>query len=193
MYYRRHLPHWQRDRTPLFVTWRLFSSLPTALLKSRQRELNPGKAFMMIDRELDKAAYGPTWLREARVAKVIVDALEFGEQTQKMYRLHSFVVMSNHVHMLIRPFIELPRITKVIKGFTAREANKILRRTGQRFWQDESFDHWVRNEDEFYRIVRYIENNPVRAGLVSRPEDWQWSSAWRRRTDIPVCLGSNLP
>ena len=117
MYYRTpsSLATWSN---PLFVTWRLFSSLPTALLKSRQRELNPSKAFMMIDRELDKAAYGPTWLREARVAKLIVDALEFGEQTQKMYRLYSFVVMSNHVHILIAHFIELPRITKAIKGFT---------------------------------------------------------------------------
>jgi REP element-mobilizing transposase RayT len=180
MYYHRHLPHWQRGETPLFLTWRLANSLPTVLLKSRER--NAGKAFIMIDRELDKAAYGPTWLRDARIAQLIVESLEFGEQPQEMYRLHSFVVMSNHVHILIRPYIDLPRITKAIKGFTAREANKILRRTGQRFWQDESFDHWVRNEEEFYRIVRYIENNPVKAGLVGCPEDWPWSSARRRTT-----------
>jgi putative DNA methylase len=64
-----------------------------------------------------------------------------------------------------------------LKGFTAREANKILRRTGEPFWQRESYDHWVRDEQEFGRIRAYIENNPVRAGLVARAEDYPWSSA----------------
>jgi REP element-mobilizing transposase RayT len=85
--------------------------------------------------------------------------------------------MSNHVHILIWPKVVLPTITKSIKGFTARKANIILDRTGKRFWQDESFDHLVRNEDEFYRIKKYIEHNPVKAGLVDRPEEWSWSSA----------------
>jgi REP element-mobilizing transposase RayT len=69
------------------------------------------------------------------------------------------------------------KITKSIKGFTAREANRILRRTGERFWQDESYDHWIRNENEWNRIVRYTELNPVAAGLVETPEQWPWSSA----------------
>jgi len=68
-----------------------------------------------------------------------------------------------------------------LKGYTAREANRILGRTGQHFWQEESFDHWSRDEDEFFRIIAYIENNPVKAGLVTRPEDWQWSSAAERK------------
>jgi type I restriction enzyme R subunit/putative DNA methylase len=53
----------------------------------------------------------------------------------------------------------------------------LLHRTGERFWQDESFDHWVRSEGEFIRIQKYIENNPVKAGLVAKAEDWPWSSA----------------
>jgi putative transposase len=88
--------------------------------------------------------------------------------------------MSNHVHILIWPKALLPEITKAIKGFTAREANRVLGRTGQKFWQDESFDHAVRSEDEFYRIMRYIERNPVKAGLVESPEQWPWSSAARK-------------
>ncbi|HEX8847496.1 MAG TPA: hypothetical protein VF791_22830, partial [Pyrinomonadaceae bacterium] len=67
--------------------------------------------------------------------------------------------------------------TKTIKGFTAREANKLLNLTGQPFWQDESYDRWVRDETELKRIIRYIEHNPVSAGLVAKPEDWPWSSA----------------
>ena len=68
---------------------------------------------------------------------------------------------------------------KSLKGFTARKANVILGRTGQPFWQDESFDHWVRDEVEFARVVSYIERNPVTAGLVKDPGDWRWSSARR--------------
>jgi len=88
--------------------------------------------------------------------------------------------MSNHVHILIWPKALLPEITKAIKGFTAHEANRVLDRTGKKFWQDESFDHAVRSEDEFYRIMRYIERNPVKAGLVESPEEWPWSSAVRK-------------
>ncbi len=64
-----------------------------------------------------------------------------------------------------------------MKGFTARQANSLLHRTGEPFWQHESYDHWVRNHDEFCRIEAYIENNPVRAGLVLEPGDYPWSSA----------------
>jgi putative transposase len=179
MYYRRHLPHWQPSATSLFVTWRLAGSLPASVVKFRQRETDPGKSFLAFDRELDKGAFGPTWLKDPRVAQLVVEALELGANKLELFKLYSFVVMSNHVHVLVRPRVPLARIMKSIKGFTAREANKLLSRTGESFWQDESFDHWVRNEDEFYRIVRYIENNPVKAGLVARPEDWPWSSASR--------------
>ena len=60
----------------------------------------------------------------------------------------------------------------------AAAANLLLSRTGESFWQSESFDHWVRNAGEMSKIVRYIENNPVTAGLTTRAEDHRWSSAW---------------
>lgn len=85
--------------------------------------------------------------------------------------------MSNHAHILIWPKTYMSTITKSIKGYTARECNRVLARTGENFWQDESFDHAVRNPEEFWRIKTYIERNPVKAGLVARPEDWAWSSA----------------
>ncbi|MDQ3667994.1 MAG: transposase [Acidobacteriota bacterium] len=100
-----------------------------------------------------------------------------------LYTLWAYVVMANHVHVFLKPKGDatIDRITKQLKGFTAREANLFLGRTGQKFWQDESFDHWSRDKDEFSRIVKYIENNPVKAGLVKRPEDWPWSSAAERK------------
>jgi REP element-mobilizing transposase RayT len=79
----------------------------------------------------------------------------------------------------LTPIEPLETLAPQIKGATARQANVILSRTGHRFWQDESFDHWVRNPAEWQKIKSYIERNPVTAGLVSRPEDWPWSSASR--------------
>jgi REP element-mobilizing transposase RayT len=64
-----------------------------------------------------------------------------------------------------------------VKNTSARKANLILGRTGMPFWQDESYDHWVRDAKEFDRIARYIEWNPVKAGLVEQVELWPWSSA----------------
>ena len=78
---------------------------------------------------------------------------------------------------MITPFVEVSKITHALKRFTARSANQILGLTGQPFWQDESYDHLVREDPEFDRIVRYIENNPVKAGFVAQPEDFTWSSA----------------
>jgi len=87
--------------------------------------------------------------------------------------------MANHVHLLLRPKINVPKITRSLKGVTARAANLILRRTGQPFWQDESFDHWIRDDRDFTKTLHYIEHNPVAAGFVPTPQDWPWSSARR--------------
>jgi len=85
--------------------------------------------------------------------------------------------MANHVHVLLCPKINPSRLLQSLKGSTAREANRTLSRTGEPFWQAESYDHWVRHEREHLRISASIENNPVKAGLVGRAEDYPWSSA----------------
>jgi putative transposase len=128
-----------------------------------------------MDAELDKAEHGPRWLKEAAVAACVVDAIRRGERTLGQYVVHAFVVMPNHVHLLMEPRVSLARITNGLKGVSARDANRVLGRTGEPFWQDESFDHWVRDAGEFERIRNYIIQNPVRAGLVGRPEEWPWS------------------
>jgi type I restriction enzyme R subunit/putative DNA methylase len=138
----------------------------------------PGKAFVAMDRELDKAATGPRWLLDERVAKCTVDTLRYGAAELDLYELRAWVLMANHVHILIDPKADLSKITKSIKGFSARRATAILGFTGQPFWQEESYDHWARGLEESEKIVRYIEQNPVSAGLARRVEDWRWSSAW---------------
>jgi len=73
----------------------------------------------------------------------------------------------------------LAKILHSVKSYTANQANRLLGRSG-RFWQDESYDHWVRNDTELARIVDYIAANPVRANLVEEPKDWLFSSAHDR-------------
>ncbi len=93
------------------------------------------------------------------------------------YDLHAWVIMPNHVHLLITPLTEAALFLRRLKGFSARRANESLGQTGQPFWQDESYDHLVRSGEEYRRVARYISNNPVKAGLVQSIEEFPWSSA----------------
>jgi REP element-mobilizing transposase RayT len=126
---------------------------------------------------MDSAHSGPTWLKQPAIAAQVVGTLLVAEHKWGLYQLFAWVVMSNHVHVLLRPNKKLADVTRAIKKTSAKEANLILGRTGKPFWQDESYDHWVRDAREFDRIAAYIEWNPVRAGLVEQVEDWPWSSA----------------
>ena len=130
-----------------------------------------------MDQKLGEAAIGPRWLEDERVAKRVVATLHYGARQLGLYELRAWVLMVNHVHILIYPTAPISRVTKAIKNFSARQANAVLGRTGLPFWQDESYDHWARGPEEIEKIVRYIEENPVVAGLVQRVEDWRWSSA----------------
>ena len=173
--YRRRLPHVQPDDSQLFLTWRLWGSF----VKPREPAVcaTPGRAFLEADRVLDQASQGPTWLKDPRVARLVAEAIRIGEQERHFYKLAAWVIMSNHVHLLISPTKPLPTITRWLKGSTAYQANKLLGRTGRPFWRDESFDHWVRSDQQLAGIAWYIENNPVKAGLCASPELWPWSSA----------------
>jgi REP element-mobilizing transposase RayT len=204
---RGYLPHVKREGAVYFVTYRLADSLPQEVLlkfeseraerrnrffaqqEARKRlgesvrieedleeiELDFGR---QVERFLDTGC-GECWLRRPEVANLVASALRFFEGQR--YRLDEWVVMPNHVHAVVWPMPNqtLSAILQSWKRFTAREANKILRRTGQPFWQPESFDHWIRNDQEHARFCRYVQMNPVNAGLCSSPEEWHWSSAWR--------------
>jgi putative transposase len=131
-----------------------------------------------MDRLLDQARCGPTFLRQPVIAEVVLASIEYGASIGH-YQLHSFAIMSNHAHLLITPQVGVAKLVGSLKASTARRANLLLHRIGQPFWQDESYDHLVRSGDEFRRIQRYIENNPVAACLVAKPEEYAWSSAGR--------------
>jgi len=176
-FYVRTLPHWQPPGKDIFITWRLHGSLP-ATSNIPENAGSAGKRFRMYDRILDRATTGPHWLEDPFIAESVISAFLKGHE-QKMFRLHAYVLMVNHVHLLLEPLSPVPRITHLIKASTAREANRILDLTGNRFWQDESFDHWIRNTGQWNRVRSYIVGNPVAAGLVKKPEQWPWSSAAR--------------
>ena len=188
--YRRHLPHWQPEHVFVFLTWRLAGTLPRFRLRPAGFPVarpTPGRAFLAVDRRADQATSGPLWLGDPRVERLVRDILQAGEEERGWYRLRAWVILPNHVHVLLLPYRPLALITRWIKGSTARQANRILGRTGHSFWQDESYDHWVRSAGELEQIVRYIEGNPVAAGLVRAVEQWPWSSAtWTGETSCPT-------
>ena len=167
----------------MFFTWRLRDSLPPG--RSFPPSGSSGRAFVTVDRLLDNACVGPLYLRQSEIAAVVTEAINYHARNLR-YQLHAYVVMANHVHLLVTPLVDVSKLLQSQKRFTAREANRLLGQTGQAFWQDESYDRLVRDEDEFQRIVRYVEWNPVSAGLVARPEEFLWSSAGRPIDNRPA-------
>ena len=114
-------------------------------------------------------------MRRLEIAALVQEnLLHFDAQR---YRLLAWVVMPNHVHALIETLqTPLAEILHGWKSFTSKAANRLLQREGE-FWQTEYFDRFIRDEDHFGKVVRYIENNPVKAGLVKLPEEWRFGSA----------------
>jgi len=182
--YRRRLPHYHPDDAYLFLTWRLFGSLPAkadSLLYA-----TPGQAFAAQDRVLGRRASGPLWLKDPQVADLVSNTILVGDCERRFYSLVAGVVMPNHVHLLILPWVATPVLMRWLKGSTARAANQILGRTRQPFWQDESYDHYFRSSSQLSRTIAYIEQNPVSAGLVGSAERWRWSSAgWQATPPAP--------
>jgi REP element-mobilizing transposase RayT len=187
--YRRRLPHYHPDHAYLFLTWRLWGTLPA---KAASRAYpTAGHAFVAQDRALDRHCPGPIWLQDARIGDLVARAIVIGEAERHFYELCAWVVMPNHVHLLILPKVSVAVLMRWLKGSTARNANRILGRTGQPFWQDESWDHYLRNSDQLNRTIAYIEGNPVSAGLVGSAERWPWSSAgWQAKPPAPPNLDS---
>jgi putative transposase len=200
--YRRNLPHYQPEQATLFVTFRLAGSIPMVVLRRLAEEheqaivalqhqpesaardgrlyLEQRRAFGKWDAALDAPdGNSPRWLEDPRIAQLVVDSLHY--RHGRVYYLHAFCVMPNHGHVVFTPlkkedgtFYSLAAIMHSLKRYTARQANLILGREGD-FWHHESYDHVVRDLEEYRRIVAYVLNNPVKAGLVREWQDWPWS------------------
>ncbi len=182
---RRNLPHYYPPGAIIFLTWRLFDSTPLQVIAAANAgqkaystsSLSAGQAFVYNDRLLDRATSGARYLQDPRIAKLLTETLRRGANEYGLYELYCWVVMPNHVHLVMRPLRDPPQIMRWIKGSSARASNLLLGRTGRPFWQYESYDHRVRSDEELNRIIRYVERNPVSAGLARSIEEWPWSSA----------------
>lgn len=183
---RGYLPHWDAGEVPQAITFRLADSLPTIVLEQWRAELAPlddGAASrerrIRIEHALDRG-HGEARLSDARVAATVEDALLHFDGER--YRLHAWVIMPNHVHVVATPLGEwtLAKIVHSWKSFTATQANALLGRSGV-FWAREYFDRAIRDDGHFANAVSYVVMNPVKAGLCARCEDWRFSSAWSGR------------
>jgi REP element-mobilizing transposase RayT len=126
---------------------------------------------------------GECWLRQPALAQLAEGALCFFDGQR--YQLGAWVIMPNHVHLLVDVWeTPLAELVKSWKSFVAREANKLLGRSGT-FWEREYLDTVIADEAHRRTAVRYIENNPVKAGLAREAKEWAWSSA-RFRDDYGV-------
>ena len=186
---RGHLPHWEAETATYFVTFRLADSLPQHALQEilAAREDIPATAARMgrkishteharleelhsrrIEKYLDGGA-GGCFLADDAVAKVVAESLQHFDGTR--YQLFAWCVMPNHVHVVFRALAgnSLPGTLHSWKSFSAKQANRILHRSGD-FWQREYYDRLIRDDSEFHRAVRYVIDNPKKAGL----EGWLW-------------------
>ena len=175
-----HLPHFDGMENTQHVTWHLADSVPVAARARVERQI---AALAEEDRDRERReryqalldnGYGDCVLRRPEVAAMVVDSLRCFDGTR--YRLHAWVVMPNHVHVLagIAPEADLAVIVQSWKSYTARRINIVRGRQGQ-VWHRDYWDRWIRTEAHFAAAVAYIEQNPVKAGLVRQAADWRWS------------------
>lgn len=200
-YYRRNLPHIQPEGATIFITFRLANSLPKEVIEKlrMEKEEVEKKIAQMSDNEerekqlylahrrffgkwddaLDTLAHGEKYLSNPQIADLVAESLLYRDG--KVYDLEAFSIMPNHGHVVFAPlegsdgkYFSLSTIMHSLKLHTALEANKVLGREGS-FWQHENYDHYVRNEDELERIIKYVIYNPVKAGLVDDWKQWKWT------------------
>lgn len=176
---RGYLPHFESGAVIQMVTYRLADSLPRAVAARLAHELDAEEGDTAYRKRIEAwldAGHGSCWLREPEIARVVLDSWRHFDGER--YHLRAWVVMPNHVHLLVKmiqPYV-LQDAVKGWKSFTAREINKLLGRKGE-VWQREYWDRYVRDENHYVQAVHYIHQNPVKAGLTSRAEDWPWSTA----------------
>jgi len=197
-FYRRDLPHYQPvGNTVFFITTRLDGSLPKSKIEelrlAREEEIGTVKQlnisweerqkridgahkrfFGKYDELLDNLSTGNHWLNIPSIADVITDSLHHFDGQR--YELICYTIMSNHIHVVfdLKKEFALYGTLQSIKSFSAKKANELLDRSGQ-FWQHESYDRVVRDDKELGRVIDYVLNNPVKAGICNDWQKWKYN------------------
>lgn len=174
---RGYLPHRDAPGLIQFVTFRLHDSFPAArrgeweaLLRIEDNRQRRARLEQYLDR-----GFGPCWLGQAKIATLAEGALWHFDHER--YDLLAWVIMPNHVHALVQTrHTPLAHVLQSWKRFIAREANLLLGREGS-FWEREYWDTYMRDEAQLIKAQNYIDQNPVKAGLVREAKAWRWSSA----------------
>jgi putative transposase len=185
---RRSLPHWIVAEASFFVTIRLAGTLPRAVVEALREEREAAgddeqarldlarRQFVRIESILDSDVRERNDLAVPEVARRCMNNLQW--LRERGWHIYAATFLSNHAHVLMRNVkgnsAMLLEDLDNYKGFTGREANKLLRRRG-RFWARDQFDHWIRKGKIFDGVIRYIARNPVKAGLVGKWKDWPWT------------------
>ena len=190
---KRQMPIWHcRGKFPhreykllQFISYRLYDSVPQKVIEAWKEELKVTEMTMSNDprveilrKRIDKyedAGYGQCFLQDPRIASMIQENLFHFNGVR--YNVLNWCIMPNHVHVLIevKEGWTLSTIMHGWRSYTAHQANKILGRTGD-FWMDEYFDRYIRDEKHLETVINYIDNNPVKAGLIEEGQFWPWSS-----------------
>lgn len=191
---RNYLPHIENQQLQM-ITFRLCDSVPKDVIQQwkdaldglqasslQKKNTSPNKQdearrlLKLLDKYED-AGYGQCYLRDARAAEIVRDALFYYDQVK--YEVISWCIMPNHVHVLISllKVVSLSEILHSWRSFSSNEINKLFNRKGQ-LWMPEYFDRYIRDQEHFNNVVNYIHNNPVKAGLVDDPTHYRWSSAF---------------
>lgn len=186
-YHSRKLPHYDAPAVFQFITFRLADSLPSAKLREieagvRQTPASRREAERrrLVEYWLDQGS-GCCALRNEEFSSVFHDGLLLHDG--KRYRLIAWCIMPNHVHILIECRYSLSRIVQSWKSYSARWAVLHNDRLGLglpigQVWMRGYWDRYIRNEAHLQAAVRYIHENPVKAGLADSPQSWRWSSAF---------------
>ena len=140
-------------------------------LRKHRRTTEPGTFFITKCLEPRKNI-----LTESNVADVIIETFKFAVENNRIH-LAAFVVMPNHWHVLfaVQPTWTLPKIMKTMSNWISRQAANVLKQYGVA-WQDGYHDTRIRSRKQFQYAIDYIEDNPVKKGLVETKEQWHWSS-----------------
>jgi REP element-mobilizing transposase RayT len=202
-HFRGVLPHLKREGGTYFVTFRLAGTLPRGILAQLKQEREAilqhalaakrpltwheqEELFRWYSRRVDKyldEGHGECYLRRKACADLVTGTLVHFDHQR--YELRAWVVMPNHVHVVFRPESShtVSDILQNWKSYTAHVIQKLLPRKVVPFWQDESYDHLIRDDDDLQRMCYYTITNPVSARLCQRPEEWPWSSAGKLGAD----------
>lgn len=172
-----------RDRAIQILNEQSATNLTDELYREQKRY------FARIERTLDACQHGPDWLKRPDISSVVINRIRTADG--KAYELLAYCIMPNHVHLVVDTanqldgiqleevvtpdnYQQLYKTVGLIKGGSAFEVNRLLNRKGP-FWQSESYDHYVRDAAELKRIINYVLQNPVKAGLVVDWQDWPYS------------------